>query len=803
MSSFSWMAKGKRIRAFREEILNTPQSLCAERAVLYTEAHRIYRKEQTAILRARCLQNILEKMTIYIEDNTLLVGNQASVNRAAPVFIECAVDWLIEELDDIDKRDGDRFIVKDIEKERVRAIAPYWENNSLKDKGLAAFPDKARTFYDIGIIKSEGNITAGDAHLAVNYKKLIELGLIDFKRRAKEEMEKLDLTDFRQLKKLYFYKGVLIALDAVIAFSHRYADLAEKKAGGEKDQLRREELLEIARICRKVPECPADTLHEALQSIWLLQVVLQIESSGHSLSYGRLDQYLIDIYRRDLQAGRIDEEGAQILFENLWIKSLTINKIRSYAQSRYNAGSPMYQNVTIGGQTPDGKDGVNELSWIILRSVSSARLTQPNLTVRYHKRISSEFMQECIEVIRKGFGMPAFNSDEVIIPSLMELGVKKEDAYDYSAIGCVEVAVPGKWGLRVAGMSFINLPRTLLAAMNDGIDLASGVRICEGHGHFTEMESFEQLMDAWDAVLREVTRQSVIVDMCADMVLEQEIPDILCSALVDDCIGRGLNLKEGGAVYDYISGLQVGIANLADSLAAVKYCVYENNLLTREQLWNALCSNYKGAEGELVRQTVINSAPKYGNDVDYVDKLAVEAYDSYIDEIEKYRNTRYGRGPIGGKYFPGTSTVAANVPLGLETPATPDGRKAWEPLAEGCSPSHGVDTHGPTAVFKTLSKLRQDKITGGVLLNQKVTPEILDRSGNRKKLEMLIRTYFDELKGFHVQYNVVSRETLLEAQKHPEKYNDLIVRVAGYSAFFNVLSRITQDDIIARTEQQL
>lgn len=803
MSLQSWKAKGERIRAFREEVLNTPQSLCAERAVLYTQAHKLHRKEQTAILRARCLQNILENMTIYIEDNTLLVGNQASANRAAPVFIECAVDWLIEELDEIDQRDGDRFIVNEIEKQRIREVAPYWENNSLKDKGLASFPEKARLYYDLGIIKSEGNITAGDAHLAVNYRKLITLGLTDFKRRAKEELEKLDLTDFAQLKKSYFYKGVLIVLDAVITFSHRYADLAEKKAADEKDPIRKEELLEIARICRKVPEYPADTLHEALQSIWLLQVALQIESSGHSLSYGRLDQYLIDLYRKDLREGCIDAEGAQILFENLWIKSLTVNKIRSYAQSRYNAGSPMYQNVTIGGQTPDGRDGVNELSEIILKSVSSVRLTQPNLTVRYHKGMSSDFMQKCIDVIRQGFGMPAFNSDEVIIPSLMKLGVSKEDAYDYSAIGCVEVAVPGKWGLRVAGMSFINFPRTLLAAMNDGVDLASGVKICEGRGHFTQMESFQDLMDAWDTVLREVTRQSVIVDMCADMVLEQEIPDILCAALVDDCIGRGLNLKEGGAVYDYISGLQVGIANLADSLAAIKYCIYDNNLMTREQLWNALCNNYEGPEGERIRQILINEAPKYGNDIDYVDNLIVEAYDTYMDEIEKYHNTRYGRGPIGGKYFPGTSSVAANVPLGLGTPATPDGRKAWEPLAEGSSPSSGRDTHGPTAVFKTLSKLRQDKITGGVLLNQKVTPEMLDRPGNRRKLEMLIRTYFDVLKGFHVQYNVVSKETLLDAQKHPEKYNDLIVRVAGYSAFFNVLSRITQDNIIARTEQEL
>lgn len=412
-------------------------------------------------------------------------------------------------------------------------------------------------------------------------------------------------------------------------------------------------------------------------------------------------------------------------------------------------------------------------------------------------------MNECIEVMKLGFGMPAFNNDEIIIPSFIDFGVKEEDAYNYSAIGCVETAVPGKWGYRCTGMSYMNFPKILLIAMNDGIDPVSNKRFCEGYGHFTEMTSFAQLLDAWDNIIKTLTRMSIIVENTVDLALEKEVPDILCSTLCDDCIERGKTLKEGGAVYDFISGLQVGIANLADSLAAIKKLVFEQKRITCQQLWNALTNDFAGEEGQRIQNMLRYDAPKYGNDDDYVDQLVTRAYDTYIKEIEKYPNTRYGRGPIGGIRYAGTSSISANVGQGKSTLATPDGRNAYEPLAEGCSPAHAMDINGPTAVFKSVAKLPTNKIVGGVLLNQKVNPALLENEENKRKLAMLIRTFFNRLKGYHVQYNVVSKETLLDAQIHPEKHRDLIVRVAGYSAFFNVLSKATQDDIIARTEQSL
>ena len=611
------------------------------------------------------------------------------------------------------------------------------------------------------------------------------------------------MTDPDAIDKAVFYKAVLIVLKAVRNFSLRYSHLAADMAAKEEDPARRSELNEMSRILAKVPYEPAGSFREAIQSVWLIQLILQIESNGHSLSYGRFDQYMYPYYIADIESSRMTEEEAQELLTCLWIKTLTINKVRSQAHTLSSAGSPMYQNVTIGGQTTDHQDAVNELSFAVLRSVARTRLTQPNLTVRYHKNLNKQFFDECIEVMKLGFGMPALNNDEIIIPSFIGWGVKEEDAYNYSAIGCVETAVPGKWGYRCTGMSYINFPRMLLCAMNGGVDLTTGKRFTKGCGHFRDMKSYEELLSAWDKTVREVTRYSVIVENAIDKASERDVPDILCSALTDDCIGRGKTIKEGGAVYDFISGLQVGIANMADSLAAIKKLVFEEKKITPEALWNAILDDFQSPENQAIQRMLIRDVPKYGNDVDYVDQLVVEAYDSYIDEIKKYPNTRFHRGPIGGIRYAGTSSISANVGQGMGTMATPDGRHAHEPLAEGCSPAHNADTHGPTAVFKSVSKLRTEKITGGVLLNQKMTPQMLSTEENKEKLEMLIRTYFNRLHGYHVQYNIVSRETLLDAQAHPEKHKDLIVRVAGYSAFFNVLSRATQDDIIARTEQTL
>lgn len=793
----------ERMKEFREEVLDEKPYIDAQRAILATLAYKENLNQPRVMVRAKMLEKVLDNMSIYIEDKSLLAGNQATKNRNAPIFPEYTMEFVMNELDQFEKRDGDVFYITEKTKEQLREIAPFWQNNNLRARGEALLPEEVRVFMETGVFGMEGKLNAGDAHLAVNYERILKDGLKGYEKRVKEYKASLDLTDPESIDKYCFYNAVLIVLEAVRNFANRYSVLAKDLAEKELNQERKIELLEISRICSKVPYEPAETFREAVQSVWFIQLILQIESNGHSLSYGRFDQYMYPYYNRDIKNGTIKESEALELLTCLWIKTLTINKVRSQAHTLSSAGSPMYQNVTIAGQTIDKKDAVNDLSFLVLKSVAQTRLTQPNLTVRYHKNINKHFLDECVEVMRLGFGMPALNNDEIIIPSFMDWQVKEEDAYNYSAIGCVETAVPGKWGYRCTGMSYINFPRMLLCTMNNGVDLTSNKRFTKGYGYFTEMESYEELLKAWDKTIREITRYSAIVENVIDKASERDVPDILCSALTDDCIARGKTIKEGGAVYDFISGLQVGIANMADCLAAIKKLVYEEKKITRQELWNAILDDFSSPENKKIQEMLIREAPKYGNDDDYVDQLIVEAYDSYIEEIEKYPNTRYNRGPIGGIRYAGTSSISANVGQGMSTMATPDGRNAFEPLAEGCSPAHNSDKNGPTAVFKSVSKLRTNKITGGVLLNQKMTPQMLSTEENRQKLELLIKTFFNRLHGYHVQYNIVSKETLIDAQKHPEKHKDLIVRVAGYSAFFNVLSKKTQDDIIGRTEQSL
>lgn len=793
----------ERMKEFREEVLDEKPYIDAQRAILATLAYKENLNQPRVMVRAKMLEKVLDNMSIYIEDKSLLAGNQATKNRNAPIFPEYTMEFVMNELDQFEKRDGDIFYITEKTKEQLREIAPFWQNNNLRARGEALLPEEVRVFMETGVFGMEGKLNAGDAHLAVNYERILKDGLRGYEKRVKEYKATLDLTNPDNVDKYCFYNAVLIVLKAVRNFANRYSVLAKDLAEKEMNQKRKIELLEISRICSKVPYEPAETFQEAVQSVWFIQLILQIESNGHSLSYGRFDQYMYPYYDRDIKNGTIKESEALELLTCLWIKTLTINKVRSQSHTLSSAGSPMYQNVTIAGQTTDKKDAVNDLSFLVLKSVAQTRLTQPNLTVRYHKNINKHFLDECIEVMRLGFGMPALNNDEIIIPSFMDWQVKEEDAYNYSAIGCVETAVPGKWGYRCTGMSYINFPRMLLCTMNNGVDLTSNKRFTKGYGYFTEMESYEELLKAWDKTIREITRYSVIVENVIDKASERDVPDILCSALTDDCIARGKTIKEGGAVYDFISGLQVGIANMADCLAAIKKLVYEEEKITRQELWDAILDDFSSPKNKKIQEMLIREVPKYGNDDDYVDQLIVEAYDSYIEEIEKYPNTRYNRGPIGGIRYAGTSSISANVGQGMSTMATPDGRNAFEPLAEGCSPAHNSDKNGPTAVFKSVSKLRTNKITGGVLLNQKMTPQMLSTEENRQKLELLIKTFFNRLHGHHVQYNIVSKETLIDAQKHPENHKDLIVRVAGYSAFFNVLSKKTQDDIIGRTEQSL
>jgi formate C-acetyltransferase len=793
----------ERIARLKEEILSARSTICTERARVYTGVYRMHEGEPVILKRAYALEKILNEMTLFIEEGELIVGNQSSALRAAPIFPEYVTSWIINELDEFDKRPGDAFFVTEDQKKELRELCKWWEGKTLFEKGCSMMSPLNREIHDSGIIRAEGNLTSGDAHIAVNSEKLLRIGLSGYLKELDLAEKSLVNSDKDLSKKKDFYKALKIGIESFRTFIRRFEKLTSDLSCREADSTRRTELERISENCRNISLNPPSGFYEALQLTWFIQLVLQIESNGHSVSLGRMDQYLWKFFRDDLATGKITREFALELLENTWLKLLSVNKIRSWSHTRYSAGGPLYQNVTVGGQTLDGEDAVNDLSFLILDSVGRMKLTQPNLSVRFHKNIDPEFLNQCVNVIGKGFGMPAFNNDEIVIPSLISIGVAREDAYNYSAIGCIEIAVPGKWGYRCTGMSFLNFMRVFLAAMNNGLDTMTGKTFFTGIGKFEDFSSFRQLSDAWKHQVKFYAKAAIEIDTAADLALEELVPDILCSAFVDDCISRGKTIKEGGSVYDFISGLQVGIANLGNSLAAIKKLVFEENIISKELLMQNLANNFEGTEGEKIRQILLNYAPKYGNDVDYVDNLLVEAYMGYIDELKQYHTTRFGRGPIGCTYYAGTSSISANVPSGSVVPATPDGRKAFTPVAEGCSPTSGTDTLGPTAVFKSVSKLPTGKILGGVLLNQKLSPSALTNETQKQKLISIITTFFATLKGWHVQYNIVSRDTLLAAKENPENYRDLVVRVAGYSAFFTTLSPDTQDDIIARTEQTL
>jgi pyruvate formate-lyase/glycerol dehydratase family glycyl radical enzyme len=787
----------------REKVLSTRPSVCTERAKFYTQVYRENEVLPVIIKRALALEKTLKEMTIFIDEGELIVGNQSSNHRAAPIFPEYAVDWLPDEMDDLEKRPGDAFYITEEHKKDLRKIAAWWKGKVLYDKGRALMSQELLDLQDAAIIKATGNLTSGDAHIAVDFYKILAVGLDGYIQEIEHYHSKVKRYTQEGIRKDQFYTALTISIKAFQKFIHRYSDLALQMSSAEEDPVRQSELRIIAENCHLISGGIPQNFHQALQLVYFVQLILQIESNGHSVSLGRMDQYLYPFYINDINTTDVDDDLITELLENTWIKLLSINKIRPWAHTRFSAGGPLYQNVTIGGQTTDGDDAVNELSFLILRSVGNMRLTQPNLSVRFHKNISELFMIECIQVIELGFGMPAFNNDEVVIPGLLKLGVTREDAFNYSAIGCIEIAVPGKWGYRCTGMSFLNMMRVLLATLYDGLDRSSGKTFHKGLGHFKEFDSYEKLFEAWVHQIKYYTRKTVEVDTAVDTALEELVPDILCSAFVDSCIRRGKTIKEGGSKYDFISGLQVGIANLGNALAAIKKLVFEEGRISKEQLLDAIETDFAGNEGEKIRCMLVNFAPKYGNDDDYVDLLLRDAYMEFITELEKYHTTRHNRGPIGCRYYAGTSSISANVPSGAVVPATPDGRKAFTPVAEGSSPSSGTDLLGPTAVFKSVSKLPTEKIMGGVLLNQKLSPATIRNGQDKQKLISLLRTFFTELKGWHVQYNIISRDTLMAAKENPEKYRDLIVRVAGYCAFFTTLSPDTQDDIIARTEQSL
>jgi pyruvate formate-lyase/glycerol dehydratase family glycyl radical enzyme len=798
-----------RVETLRARCVNAPSHVSSERARLVTEAYDLYGDEPVVVKRARALKHILENMKIVIRDNELIVGNVTEEPASVPIYPECAVDWLSEELDGnpypLDGRPGDRFTVSDEVRRELKEIIPRWKKRTHQDYVFATLPEEIKKATEIGAINGYWLMHfGGEGHTIPGHADVLERGLSGIVADAESALRALDLTDPRDVRKKAFLEAVLITCDAAIGFASRYADLADTLAEDEKNPTRKAELQRIAGVCRNVPARPARDFQEALQSVYFTHAVCVLEDCPGAMSFGCMDRYLAPYYEEDLAGGSLTREEALELMECFLLKAHEEKFIMDWHSTEFFLGIGTFDNLTIGGMTATGEDASNEVSYLILEAQASIRLPWPILTARYHDGTPDAFLMACIDVISLGGGQPGIFSDEAIVPAFMNRGFPFEDAVEYGIVGCVEPHVGGKQANRNQAGPYISLLKILELTLNGGRDPRTGVRLCPDERDLSGFRTFDDLMEAYRKQLRYYQELVVINQHLLNLSFAAHLPKPFNSALVKNCIEKGRAISEGGALYDMIGELEIGYANVGNSLAAIRRLVFDDKVLPGKRLLEALHDNFTG-DGSGPSSAEIRSlclkAPKYGNGDPYVDNLVAEVQRFVSQNIVRYGNTRCVEGLSRAcGYQPSSSTVSSNIPFGKLIGATPDGRRAGDATADGVSPHMGTDTQGPTGVAASISRLPNLLVSGGQLVNQKFSKTALAGEGKRKLADW-IRTYEGDLKGMHVQFNVVDAETLREAQTQPDKHRELQVRVAGYTAFFTTLSPELQEVIISRTEQ--
>ncbi|AUU83236.1 formate C-acetyltransferase [Leclercia adecarboxylata] len=762
-----------RIQRLKDALFAHPREISLERAVLYTASHQQTEGEPVMIRRAKATAYILDHVEIAIRDEELIAGNRTVKPRAGIMSPEMDPYWLLKELDQFPTRPQDRFEISEQDKQTYREqLYPYWEKRSMKDFINSQMTDEVKAAVGTQIF-SINQTDKGQGHIIIDYPRLLNngLGALVAQMRAHCAQDPQNI----------FYQAVLLLLEASQRHILRYALLADQMAANCPDAARRQELLTIAEISRHNAQHKPQTFWQACQLFWYMNIILQYESNASSLSIGRFDQYMLPFYQASLTQGE-DAAFLKELLESLWVKCNDVVLLRSTSSARYFAGFPTGYTALLGGLTENGRSAVNVLSFLCLDAYQSVQLPQPNLGVRVNELIDRPFLLKTAETIRLGTGIPQIFNDEVVVPAFLNRGVSLEDARDYAVVGCVELSIPGKtYGLHDIAM--FNLLKVMEIAIQEN----------EGNAGLT----YEGLLDDIRHKINHYIALMVEGSNICDIGHRDWAPVPLLSSFISDCLDNGKEITDGGARYNF-SGVQgIGIANLSDSLHALKGMVFEQQRLSFDELLALLKANFATPEGEKIRARLINRFDKYGNDIDEVDNISAELLRHYCKEVEKYRN------PRGGQFTPGSYTVSAHVPLGAVVGATPDGRLAGEQLADGgLSPMLGQDMQGPTAVLKSVSKLDNYLLSNGTLLNVKFTPATLEGDAGLQKLADFLRA-FTQLKLQHVQFNVVNGDTLREAQLRPQDFAGLVVRVAGYSAFFVELSKEIQDDIIRRTAHQL
>ena len=829
--------KSARITRLVDHLYEKMPVIESARAKLITESYQATEGEPMVTRRAEAFAHILRHIPIIIRDEELIVGSSTIAPRGCQTYPEFSYQWLEDELDTVETRSADPFYIAEETKQELREVHKYWKGRTTSELATSYMAPEAIRAIEHNIFTPGNYFYNGVGHVTVKYEEVLAIGYEGIMAKAQAELDKCQVGDEDYARRSHFLNAVILSCQAVIEYAQRYAALAEKLAAECDDPVRKEELHIIAMNCSKVPAKGANGFYEACQSFWFVQQLIQLESSGHSISPGRFDQYMYPYYKKDLDNGNITREFAQELMDCIWVKLNDLNKCRDAASAEGFAGYSLFQNLIAGGQNKDGEDVTNDLSIMSIQASIHVHLPQPSLSVRVWNGSPHEFLIKAAELTRTGIGLPAYYNDEVIIPSLQNRGLSLEDAREYNIIGCVEPQKAGKTdGWHDA--AFFNMCRPLELVFSNGMDKGELVGIQTGD--VAGMTTFEEFYDAYKKQMEYCISLLVNADNAIDVAHAERCPLPFLSCMVDDCMKRGMSVQEGGAVYNFTGPQGFGIANMADSLYAVRQLVYKDKMISMEELKEALAWNYgKGMDAQTaadmtasvlkemerqgqvidektaasVLQTVLNmkpteqqkaryeeihhlidQVPKFGNDIPEVDYFARDVAYTYTRPLQNYRN------PRGGQYQAGLYPVSANVPLGGQTGATPDGRYAHTPVADGVSPSAGKDVKGPTAAATSVSRLDHFIVSNGTLFNQKFHPSALAGREGLEKFVALIRSYFDQ-KGMHVQFNVVDRDTLLDAQKNPEKYKHLVVRVAGYSALFTTLSRSLQDDIIRRTEQ--
>lgn len=771
-----------------EKIRGSERQVDIQRALIATRVYQATEGEATIIRRAKALAAVLSEMDIRIDEGELIVGNQARQPRAGPLFPEYAQDWILSQMDTFASRSGDKFQIGDEDKSLLREVLPYWEGRSLRDNWRARVPSEALAATTNGVIANENYTMSGPGHLVPDYQKLLRLGLKGIKEEIEHHAAQLDSDS--QKEKFDFYQACLLVCDAAIAFAHRYSQLAEELMKSTSDPLWQAQLQNIAQICQRVPEAPATGFWEALQSVWFIQVTIQIESNGFAIAPGRFDQYMYPFYKEDIESDRLTRAEALNLLECFFCKLSEINKIYSNEGTRLLAGPAHGQALTLGGTLPGSKEGTNELTYLCLEADAEVRLVQPDMALRINDSTPQKLLLQLGEVVRSGLGKHKIFGDQIAIDSLIEAGVAPEDALEWAALGCSEPVIPGmtnSWG----NSGHLCLTKCLELALNNGRCRLTGQQLGPTTSDPRQFTSFVDLMATFRRQVEYFVTQLVTSNNILDQLHAELAPLPFVSLFVSDCLTRGVEFNAGGAKYNFTSPLGIGLITTADSLAAIKKFVFEEKSLTMFQLLDALDTNFEGKE--YLRQTLINQAPKFGNDEDYVDLLANEVLHIWADCLQGRTN------PRGGTWLPSLYTLTANIGFGEHCGATPDGRKAREPLNDNISPVHGRERKGPTAVARSVGKLDMVRIPHGAILNMRFSPSLLYGDEGLNKFANFIRGYV-RLGGWHNQFNVVSTETLREAQKHPEEYRGLVIRVSGYCALFVELSPEVQEDIIARVE---